>query len=69
MPTLPEEELPTPVFQPKILSIRKKKGQEPIHKNVLWNSTVAVGDVDILLLMQYLDLQGLDCHVNNGVHG
>ena len=68
-PGLPEDELPTPKFIPKILEIRKKKGQEPIHKNVLWNSKVGVGDVDILFLMQYLESQGLDCHVNNGVHG
>ena len=69
MPDLPEEWLPTPVFQPRILPIRKAKGHDPIHRTVLWQSTVDSGDVDVLYLIEYLCSQGRDCHVNSGVHG
>ena len=53
-PDLPEEYLPTPVFQPKILLIRKKEGKKPIHKIVLWQSTVDSGEIDVLYLIEFL---------------
>ena len=63
------EELPTPKFQPKLLKIRKKEGDEPIHVGLLWASNGDCGNVDVLYLIEFLYSKGRNCHVNNGVHG
>ena len=68
-PDLPNEFLPKPIFVARILPIRKEKGQEPIFRNVLWQSTGNCGDIDVHYLTEFLCSQGRDCHINNGVHG
>ena len=68
-PNFPPDELPTAKFEPKMLRIRKKEGDEPIQVDLLWGSHDDCGNVDVLFLIEYLQSKGRDCHVNTGVHG
>ena len=68
-PIWPETELPTPKFVPIILPIRKAKGHDPIFVTFLWASDEPCHDFDVLILVQYLDSKGRNCHINDGVHG
>ena len=68
-PDFPPDLLPTAKFEPRMLPIRKKAGDEPIRVDLLWGSHEDAGDIDVLYLCEHLASKGRACHVNNGVHG
>ena len=68
-PNFPTEYLPTAKFEPKMLKMRKKEGENPIHVTMLWTTKLECGHADVLFLNEFLNLKGRDCHVNTGVHG
>ena len=54
-PNAPKEWIPTAVFEPEVLEIRRNEGETPRHSDIRWGSKVGCGQEDVKILLEYIE--------------